>query len=128
MVEAVFQAERGRILATLIRLARNFDSAEEALQDAVVEALEHWPSGGVPAVPGVWTLTTAKRKLLDRARVQARRSELLLDYAEPITIGRNSLSSARREEAAVAYRRGLSLAVSPIDQEFLREQLTQLGR
>ena len=85
MVEEVFQAERGRILATLIRLARNFDLAEEALQDALVEALSHWPHEGVPQVPGAWILTTARRKLLDRIRVQARRSELLLEYGAPVT-------------------------------------------
>ena len=85
MVEEVFQAERGRILATLIRLARNFDLAEEALQDALVEALCHWPHEGVPQVPGAWILTTARRKLLDRIRVQARRSELLLEYGAPVT-------------------------------------------
>ncbi|MBY0505163.1 MAG: RNA polymerase subunit sigma-24 [Bryobacteraceae bacterium] len=83
MVEALFQAERGRILATLIRLARNFDTAEEALQDALVEALEHWPRTGLPEVPAAWILTTAKRKLLDRIRQQARRQELLLDYRAP---------------------------------------------
>ncbi len=88
MVEAVFQAERGRILATLIRLARNFDSAEEAFQDALVEALDHWPRTGVPDTPGAWILTTAKRKLLDRRRVQAHRAESLLDYAEPVTMPR----------------------------------------
>ena len=86
MVEEVFQAERGRILATLIRLGRNFDAAEEALQDALVEALDHWPRDGVPAVPGAWILTTAKRKLLDRAKGQARRSELLLHYDPALTL------------------------------------------
>ena len=85
MVEEVFLAERGRILATLIRLARNFDLAEEALQDALVEALCHWPREGVPQIPGAWILTTARRKLLDRIRVQARRSELLLEYGAPVS-------------------------------------------
>ena len=89
MVEEVFQAERGRILATLIRLARNFDLAEEALQDALVEALCHWPREGVPQVPGAWILTTARRKLLDRIRVQARRSELLLEYGAPVSTASN---------------------------------------
>jgi RNA polymerase sigma-70 factor (ECF subfamily) len=86
MVEEVFQAERGRILATLIRLARNFDLAEEALQDALVEALDHWPRDGVPSSPGAWILTTARRKLLDRVRVQARRSELLLEYSPAVSM------------------------------------------
>ncbi len=86
MVEEVFQEERGRILATLIRLARNFDLAEEALQDALVAALAHWPSEGLPATPGAWLLTVARRKLLDRMRLQKRRSELLLEYGTPMVV------------------------------------------
>ena len=66
-------------------MARNFDLAEEALQDALVEALCHWPREGVPQIPGAWILTTARRKLLDRIRVQARRSELLLEYGAPVS-------------------------------------------
>lgn len=84
MVEQVFQQERGRILATLIRVARSFDAAEEALQDALVEALDHWPREGAPEVPGAWILTTARRKLLDRMRVQARRAELLVEYGSAV--------------------------------------------
>ena len=86
MVEEVFRVERGRILATLIRLARDFDLAEEALQDAFVEALHHWPRTGIPHVPGAWILTAAKRNLLDRLRARARRSELVLDPGAAVTL------------------------------------------
>jgi RNA polymerase sigma-70 factor, ECF subfamily len=67
-LEAVLRAERGLVLASLIRSLGDFDLAEDALQEAAVAALEHWPSTGVPARPGAWLLTTARRKAIDRAR------------------------------------------------------------
>ncbi|WP_031500848.1 RNA polymerase sigma factor [Bryobacter aggregatus] len=72
ILEAVYVEERGRILATLIRMARNFEDAEEALQDAVTK----WPRDSVPQNPGAWLLTVAKNSLIDRRRVDARRREL----------------------------------------------------
>ena len=44
-IERVYRDERGRVLATLIRLLGDFDLAEEALQDALAKALEAWPRG-----------------------------------------------------------------------------------
>jgi RNA polymerase sigma-70 factor (ECF subfamily) len=81
LIEAVFLAERGRILASLIRLARNFDDAEDVLGEALLEAQEHWTREGLPENAGAWLLTVAKRKLLDRRRVEARRRELLRENA-----------------------------------------------
>lgn len=77
MIEAVYAAERGRILASLIRLARNFEDAEEVLQEAFLAANLDWAAKGVPENPGAWLLTTAKRKLIDRRRVEARRREIV---------------------------------------------------
>ncbi|HHY50639.1 MAG TPA: RNA polymerase subunit sigma-24, partial [Alphaproteobacteria bacterium] len=42
-MEAVYRAERGRVLATLIRLLGGFEAAEEALHDAFMAAAEQWP-------------------------------------------------------------------------------------
>jgi len=69
----VFREEWGQVLATLIRLVGDFDLAEEVLQEATVVALERWPVDGVPAKPGGWLLTTARRKALDRLRREANR-------------------------------------------------------
>jgi RNA polymerase sigma-70 factor (ECF subfamily) len=70
------------VLATLIRILGDFQLAEDALQDAVVAALECWPEGGVPVSPGAWLTTTARRKALDRLRhlriANAKHSELAL--------------------------------------------------
>jgi RNA polymerase sigma factor (sigma-70 family) len=55
-----------------VRLLGDFDLAEEMVADAMVEALAHWPSHGVPERPGAWLLTTARRKAIDRLRREAR--------------------------------------------------------
>jgi RNA polymerase sigma-70 factor (ECF subfamily) len=74
-LDAVFRAAWGRVLATLIRYLGDFDLAEEALQDAAVAALEHWPSEGLPDTPGAWLLTTARRKAVDRLRREGKRDD-----------------------------------------------------
>jgi RNA polymerase sigma-70 factor (ECF subfamily) len=63
-----YDREFGRILATLIRLVRDFDLAEEAVQDAFAVALEQWPAEGVPGNPGAWIVSTARHKAVDRLR------------------------------------------------------------
>ena len=66
--ERIFREESGRIVATLIRVFGDFDLAEEAMQDAFAVALERWPREGIPANPGAWITTTARRKAIDRLR------------------------------------------------------------
>lgn len=67
-IEATFRAEHGRVLAALISQLGDFALAEDALQDALVNALESWPSSGVPHNPGAWLTTVAKRRAIDRLR------------------------------------------------------------
>jgi RNA polymerase sigma-70 factor (ECF subfamily) len=71
-VEAIYQAESRRVLATLIRLLGDFDRAEEALHDAVRAALEQWPREGVPANPRAWLVSTGRFKAIDGIRRQKR--------------------------------------------------------
>ncbi|THA23375.1 RNA polymerase sigma factor [Streptomyces sp. RKND-216] len=67
-LEAVFREERGRLLASLVRRFGDLDLAEEVTSEAVEAALTHWPAQGVPARPGAWLLTTARRRAVDRLR------------------------------------------------------------
>lgn len=71
----VFKEESARILAGLIRLSGSFDWAEEAMQDAFTKALTEWPEKGVPTNPGAWITTVARRRIVDRARREATRTE-----------------------------------------------------
>jgi RNA polymerase sigma-70 factor (ECF subfamily) len=67
-IEKTFREEHGRVLAALISQLGDFMLAEDALQDALVNALERWEIGGVPRNPGAWLLTIAKRRAIDRIR------------------------------------------------------------
>lgn len=67
-VETVFRDEYGKVSAALIRFLRDFDAAEEAIQDAFAVALVRWPIDGIPINPAAWITTTARRKGIDSAR------------------------------------------------------------
>jgi RNA polymerase sigma-70 factor, ECF subfamily len=79
-VEAVYRADWGRIVATLIRLVGDFDLAEECAQEAFAAAVDQWPSSGVPDIPRAWIIQTAKHKAIDRIRRQGRYQEKLASY------------------------------------------------
>ena len=72
-VAEVFRQEYARVVSSVARIVRDLDAAEEVVQEAFALALEHWPAGGVPARPGAWLLTAARRRALDRLR-RARRA------------------------------------------------------
>jgi RNA polymerase sigma factor (sigma-70 family) len=67
-LERAYREEAVRIRAALAARTGDIGLAEDAVQDAFIEALEHWPRDGVPANPGGWLATTAHRKALDRIR------------------------------------------------------------
>jgi len=67
-LESVYRQEATRIRAALAARTGDVGLAEDAVQDAFIEAIEHWPRDGVPASPGGWLATTAHRKALDRLR------------------------------------------------------------
>src|SRR5690606_28720382 len=60
-----------RIVAAVARLVRDVGQAEDLAQDALVAALEHWPTRGLPDNPAAWLMTTARNKALDRLRQAA---------------------------------------------------------
>jgi RNA polymerase sigma-70 factor (ECF subfamily) len=68
-IEETFRQESGRVLATLISgLNGDFELAEDGLQEALVVALERWPTEGIPRNPAAWITTTARNKIIDRLR------------------------------------------------------------
>ncbi len=64
----VFRIEHARVVASVLRIVRDIDAAQEVVQDAFEQALDHWPADGVPDRPGAWLLTTARRRALDHLR------------------------------------------------------------
>jgi RNA polymerase sigma-70 factor (ECF subfamily) len=71
-VNAVYESDSRRVLATLIRVLGDFDVAEEALHDAFIAALEQWPRDGVPANPRGWLVSAGRFKAIDRLRRRKR--------------------------------------------------------
>jgi RNA polymerase sigma-70 factor (ECF subfamily) len=67
-IEAVWRIESARVVAATARLVRDVGLAEELAHDALVAALESWPDTGVPANPGAWLTTAARRRAIDRLR------------------------------------------------------------
>ena len=92
-VARVYRQEYGRCVATLVRVLRDIDLAEEAVQDAFATALERWPATGLPPNPGAWITTTARNRAIDRLRREAARDDkqaqaaLLHQPDEPQEVG-----------------------------------------
>ena len=67
-ITATWRAESARLVGALSRMTRDLDLAEDLAQDALVSALESWPTQGVPDNPAAWLMTTAKRRAVDSFR------------------------------------------------------------
>src|ERR1700734_717251 len=70
-IDAVWRIESPRIIAGLTRMVRDVGIAEDLAQDALVAALEQWPTSGIPDNPGAWLMATAKHRAIDRFRRSA---------------------------------------------------------
>jgi RNA polymerase sigma-70 factor (ECF subfamily) len=84
-VEKIFRGEHGRVLAALISRFEDFDLAEDALQDALVNALERWEVDGIPKNPGAWLLTVARRRAIDRIRRATSLERSLVTLDPPVS-------------------------------------------
>jgi RNA polymerase sigma-70 factor, ECF subfamily len=80
-IDGLYRSESRRILATLIRLLGDFDLAEEALQDAFMAAVEHWPRDGIPTSPRAWLISAGRFRAIDRLRRRSRFDALLGELA-----------------------------------------------
>ncbi|MBS2026561.1 MAG: RNA polymerase sigma factor [Deltaproteobacteria bacterium] len=69
-ISAAWRVESARLMGALARLVRDLDLAEDLAQEALVAALETWPTTGIPDNPGAWLMATAKNRAIDRARKQ----------------------------------------------------------
>ena len=83
VIEAVFRESYAVVLSGLATRFRDIDLAEEAVQDALVEALRSWPEKGIPDNPPGWISAVAQRRGIDRIRRQAtlvRKTSILAGY------------------------------------------------
>jgi RNA polymerase sigma-70 factor (ECF subfamily) len=84
VVDAVYRSESRQVLATLIRLLGDFETAEEALHDAFAVAVEQWARDGVPANPRAWLVSTGRFKAIDGMRRRARFDASLTELAKQL--------------------------------------------
>jgi RNA polymerase sigma factor (sigma-70 family) len=80
-IDALARADRGRLLSALIARLKNFQSAEDALQEALASAVVHWGRTGLPASPQGWLLKVALRKAIDLLRKDAREDRKTAEIA-----------------------------------------------
>ena len=110
VIDRLFREESGRAVAAVIRVAGDFDLAEEVVQEAFVVALERWPREGLPPNPGAWITTTARNRAIDRLR----RARRLVEKVE--RLGRERLI----EEELAATEPGEEADPMPIEDDRLR--------
>jgi RNA polymerase sigma-70 factor, ECF subfamily len=67
-IDAVWRIESAKLIAGIARIVRDVGVAEDLAQDALVAALEQWPSSGIPDNPGAWLMATAKHRAIDQLR------------------------------------------------------------
>jgi RNA polymerase sigma-70 factor (ECF subfamily) len=94
-IEAVWRIESARLIGGLARLVRDVALAEDLAQEALIVALERWPSGGIPDNPGAWLMTTAKHRALDRLR----RAQMI--ERKHVQLAERALDSVESFETAV---------------------------
>lgn len=90
-INRVFRAEHGAVVARLVATLGDFDRAEEALQDAFIQALQKWPQTGIPERPGAWLTTVARNRGLDGLR----RDKVFADKAASIRATAEALGDDR---------------------------------
>jgi RNA polymerase sigma factor (sigma-70 family) len=137
---AVFREEAGRLTAALVRTLGDFDLAEELVQEALLEAIEHWPKDGIPEKPGAWLLTTARRKALDQLRRQARYRDKLAQLEGAAILMRNDTAEgddrlrliftcchpalSREAQVALTLRAVAGLTTAEIARAFITSEAT----
>lgn len=147
-VDAIWRMEAAKIVGTLTRAVGDVGLAEDLAQEALVDALAQWPSGGVPRNPGAWLTTVAKRKAIDLWRrhdtldtkyaVLAREAEEHVDEAwDPDRIDDDVLrlvfiaahpALTRESQIALTLRVVGGLSTDEIARAFLTSKATVAAR
>lgn len=80
-IDATYRSEARRVFASLVRLVRDFDLAEEALHEAFAAAVERWPREGVPDNPRAWLVSAGRFKAVDTLRRRGKLTDLQPELA-----------------------------------------------
>jgi len=127
-IEAVFRIERARLIASLARMTRDVDRAEELAQDALLVALAEWPKTGVPQNPGAWLTAAAKRRAIDglrRVKMQERKhAEIARDLDEADSSEVEALEAAMDDDIGDELLGLIFTACHPVISAEARAALT----
>src|SRR5262245_19363263 len=127
-IDAVWRIESARLIAGLARIVRDVGLAEELAHDALVAALEQWPTSGVPQNPGAWLMATAKHRAIDHFRkaklVERKHSELRHELAAGQKGAEPDLDAALDDDIGDDLLRLVFMACHPILPTEARVALT----
>ncbi len=131
-IAAIWRIEAAKVVAVVARLSGDLGLAEDFAQDALVAALESWPRTGVPANPGAWLTTAARRRALDRLRheriVAPKHSQLAAEWgaarAEREAAQRAQLDAALDDDIGDSVLRLVFTACHPLLSAPARTALT----
>jgi RNA polymerase sigma factor (sigma-70 family) len=96
-VEAVWRIESARLIAALARVTGDVGLAEDLAQDALVAALERWPSSGVPDNPGAWLTAVARRRYVDGVRRQVGFERRVAEIGRELAVTGNQAENPMEE-------------------------------
>jgi RNA polymerase sigma factor (sigma-70 family) len=127
-IEAVWRIESAKLIAGLARIVRDVGLAEELAQDALLAALEQWPTTGIPRNPGAWLMGTAKHRAIDAlrkaARTQRKHEEIARDLEALRSTGPENLDDALDDDIGDDLLRLLFVACHPVLTTEARVALT----
>lgn len=98
LIDEIYRSDSRRVFATLVRLLKDFDLAEEALHEAFAAAVERWPVEGIPANPRAWLVSTGRFKAIDTIRRRGRLDAMKPDVAQRFDEVAHSNATKAEEE------------------------------
>jgi RNA polymerase sigma factor (sigma-70 family) len=127
-IEAVWRVESPRLIAALTRLVRDLALAEDLAHDALVAALQQWPTEGIPRNPAAWLMAAAKHRAIDqlrrRTRLARKREELARDLETATRQNGFDLETAMDDDIGDDLLRLMFTACHPVLSTEARVALT----
>ena len=100
-IEEIYRSESRRIFATLVRLLRDFDLAEESMHEAFAQAVQSWAIDGIPENPRAWLVSAGRFKAIDTLRRRGRLNELkesIVDRMDSVALANIAKASEEIED------------------------------
>jgi RNA polymerase sigma factor (sigma-70 family) len=126
-IEAIWRIESARLIAGLVHRVRDVALAEDLAQEALLVALERWPTSGIPENPGAWLMATARNRAIDQARwrqMRGRKHDAIEDEASGLPPAVPDLETAIDEDVGDDLLRLILVACHPVLSTEARVALT----